>query len=736
VTRPGRGALLAALRLLVVAAAVVVFVFWWQREKAPDFRADRRLLLSPDAAGGPPERVVFGESPRLAWRVPAGRALRFPVTVPGPDAVLRFLEGAREGQPELSVRVVPALGERREAASHESVPSRWTLRRVPLPVTAGQELTLELAVLGLAGEVAIADVVLESAGRGVDETETLITAWAQADELLGRATGERRAMTAAGERARAGLDGPVCMALEPERPVYTVTEPVPAPGRLETVLRVVKPWPEGPSSDGRVLLRLDDKLVGTLPVRLPEGVLAMETLARVDVAAWAGRRVDIGLELEGANNLEVGVRELSLSAPQDVARLPLGPRGGRNVLLIIVDSLRADRLGSYGHPGAATPHLDALAARGGRWTRVLAPSSWTLPNVASLLTGVSPLSHGLGLGRQGVLSSRLHTLAQTAGWSGITTAAFSSSPHVTGHSGLNRGYQTFAFEPLPADVLVEHALDWLVDARQYRWFLTLHLTDATAPYEPTRADRARVPDQPAGALLASLRRLDSRPGAAEAMAQEVGPPYDAEVAGVDRAIGTLLDALDEQGLLDRTLVVVVGAAGEEFYEHNGRQHGQTLYDEVVRVPLIAAGPGIRGSTGGAFVEDEPIELVDVTRLLAYFGQLSSLASLQGRMPPPFAPVLPDPVVHSVLRPYPGVTDRSLDASRSRRYLRILDQRSGVEHLYDLESDPGANRDLLADDPDGSARFQADSLAQAFAEWHRACVAVSAGVPERVPLESP
>jgi arylsulfatase A-like enzyme len=733
---------LAALRLLAVAAGIVAFAYWWRLEKAPDFHADRRLVLRPDAAGGQPGRVELGGAARMAWTVTAGRALRFGATVPGEDPVLRFLEGARDGAPELAVRVVPALGERREAASHAASPAGWTLRRVPLPAAAGEEVTLELAVpgegdgAGGTDAVAIADVVLESAGRGVDETETLITAWAQVDELLGRATGERWAAPAAGARARAGLDGPVCALLEAGRPVYTLVDSVPAPGRLDVVLHVVKPWPEGPSTGGRVLLSLDGRPAGALPVRLPAGRLWVETLTQLDTAPWAGGDLDVAVELEGASNLWVGVRELSLSAPRNVPRVPSRARGGHNVLLVVVDSLRADRLGCYGHPGAATPNLDALAARGGRWTRVLAPSSWTLPNVATLLTGVSPISHGLGMSTPGVLSGRVATLAQTAGWSGITTAAFSSSPYLSGRTDLNRGYQTFAFEPLPADVLIEHALDWLVDARQYRWFLTLHLTDVSAPYDPSPADRARVPAEPPPELVASLRRLDSRPGAAEAMAQEVGRPYDAELAGLDGALGTLLDALREEGLLERTLVFVVGAAGEEFYDHKGRLHGQTLYDEVVRVPLIAAGPGLRTGLGGAFVEDEPIELVDVTRLIAYAGQLSSLATLQGRMPPPFAPVLPDPVAHAVLRPFPGVTDRSLDASRSRRWLRVLDHRTGEERLHDLQADPQAQVDLLERDLGGEPRFQADSLARAFADWHRACAAASTGVPERVPMEAP
>jgi arylsulfatase A-like enzyme len=400
-----------------------------------------------------------------------------------------------------------------------------------------------------------------------------------------------------------------------------------------------------------------------------------------------------------------------------------------NVCLILVDALRPDRLGCAGWAGASTPAIDALAARGGRYRRVDAPSSWTLPNLGSVLTGVSPLSHGLGLPSRGVLDTRLPTLAQTAAWSGLTTACFSSSAELSAQTGLDRGYETHVSEALPAAVLVERALDWLVDAQQFRWFLTLDFSDlAREPWTPSPEALARLPaGGPPAALVESLRRLDSRPGSAEALAHEVGTLYDAEVASIDAAIGALVEGLRERGLLERTLVAVVGTAGEEFYEHNGRQRGQTLFDEVVCVPVVLAGPGVRAHDGGPFVEAQPIDLVDVTRLLANLGQLSSQAGLQGRLPPPFAPADPDQILHAVLRPYPGTTTRDLDASRVGRWLSVRDNASGATSLFDLAADPGATQDLLLEH-DQAARRQAEAMQTSFANWQRACARSAASSP--------
>ena len=201
--------------------------------------------------------------------------------------------------------------------------------------------------------------------------------------------------------------------------------------------------------------------------------------------------------------------------------------------------------------------------------------------------------------------------------------------------------------------------------------------------------------------------------------------YDAEVTTVDDALGMLIRWLEEHGQLDRTLVVVVGAEGEEFYEHIGRMHGQPLHDEVVRVPVIMAGPGVRGADGGSFVVREPVELVDITRMLATLGRLSTKAEQRGRIPPPFGPMVPDPIAYSVLRPYEDVTVADVDAVRTKRWLWLYDWENHVEKLFDLAVDPGAMVNLLADGDDSEARFEADSLGEAFAAWARGSLLTSA-----------
>lgn len=733
-----RGALVAAVRLLLVAVALVLFAIWWRHEKQPDYRIDSRLSLPPDTSPAPPALISLGEQARLAWSLPAGESLRFSFTVPGETPVLRFRDGQAQAGGALAVRRVLAGGGSQPLAQHQPEQQTWIERRIPLDAEAGESLTIELAALAEGGgETCVSDVVLESSGRGVDETEYPILAAATAEELLGRSGESLGVSPATGERKRAGLDGPLCVRLERGVPLSVESGLLPAQAWLDIVLHVANPWPEGQSSTGRVVLSADDVPLAAMPVELARGELSTETLTRVDLSAYAGRKLLLSLRCEGADTLFVGVSDLSVHARQPVPRRSDPQQRAVNVVLVLVDALRPDRLGCAGWSGAATPVLDALAARGGRYPRALAPSSWTLPNLGSVLTGVSPLSHGLGLQPRGTLDTRLPTLAQTAAWSGLTTACFSSSPELSAQTGLDRGYETFRNASLPAAVLVEQALDWLDDARQFRWFLTLHFTElGRQPCAPSAEALARLPrGGPPASLVQTLRRLDSRPGAAEALANEVGTLYDAELGAIDHALGDLVDGLAARGLLERTLLAVVGTSGEEFYEHNGRLRGQTLFDEVVSVPVILAGPGVRGRDGGPFVESQPIDLVDITRLLAHLGQLSSQAGLQGRLPSPFVVADPDQVRHAVLRPFPGTTTRDLDASRAGRWLSVRDNETGRTSLYDLQQDPGATVDLLGQ-LDDTARRQAEAMAAAFDNWHRDCVRASSNSPRLLPQQSP
>jgi hypothetical protein len=746
-----RGALLAALRLVLVVGGLLAFALWWRREKEPDWRVDQRLRLAPVRVAQEAPSVNLGGETRDALALRCGQSLRYEFHVPGRDAVLRFADGHVTAHPELAVRLVLPGGETRELEHHETSESAWTVRRVELPVAAAEDVTLELAALdgrgrpGL-GEVYVADVVLESAGRGVDQTESQIELRAIERDLLASHEQRRSLAPPTRESGRIGVEGPPAVALETDQLLHADAGTLPPDARLEVVLHVGRKRDDGPTGQVTVEVLVDDSPLAVLAADLetPAGGAppeSREVSASLDLGPWAGKAPDVALRRSGAPNLWVGLRELDLSVPRRVPRRPFVAGHGRNVLLVVIDALRADRLGCSGWPAAATPVIDSLAARGGLWTRVLSPSSWALPDLASLLTGVSPLSHGLGVWPRVQLSPRLPTLAQSAAWSGYTTACFSGSSISGPAHGLQRGFERCDVSHLPADAVAGRALDWLEEASQFEWFLMLHLADPSFPHEPAPRDLLALPGPPPAELVTRLRALDSRPGAAEAVAFEVGSRYDAELAGVDRALGRITDWLAARDLLRSTLVVVVGSSGEEFYDHGGRLHGQTLWDEVVVVPLVMAGPAVRGPDGGPFVEHEPISLLDVTRMLGEYGHLSTRSGQQGRLPPPFGPRLPEPVFHSLLRPVLPVTASDLDASRSRRWLRLFDHARGVESLYDLLADPLATRDLLADpgledDARQEAQHQADALGTSFADWVRASLLASAAQAEPVQAGRP
>jgi hypothetical protein len=739
-TPAGRGALWAALRLALVLAALAAFAVWWRQQMQPDYRVERRLRLLPERAEAPAAAVDLGGRLLAAYAIPCGRTLEFGVQVPGEDPVLRFSDGHVTAHPELALRLLAPDGSARELEVHATTENAWTLRRVPLPASAGERVTIQLAALDGAGRpglgaVLVADVVLESAGRGVDETVIPVASRAAERDLLSDHLPELVLAPGTRESLRIGVEGPQALPLEDGQPFRTRLDRVPPGARLDLVLHLGQPWPDAPPGVARVEVLAGDALLATVDAQLPgPAARSHELSASVDLAPFAGQPLDLALLRAGAPALWVGVRELVLSVPHAVPRRRFVAGQGRNVLLLVVDSLRGERLGCAGWEPAATPVIDGLAARGGRWTRVLAPSSWSLPNVASLLTGVSPLTHGLGVLPRVRLSSVLPTLAQSAALGGFATACFSGTPVTGPQHGLDRGFERAEVVRLAADALAERALDWLEDASQFEWFLMLHATDPSFPHEPSIHDVRALRGGPPAALVERLRALDSRPGAAEALALELGTRYDAELAGVDRALGRITDWLAARDLLRGTLVVVVGSSGEEFFEHGGRLHGQTLWDEVVTVPVVMCGPGIRGPAGGAFVEDEPISLLDVTRILGEHGRLSVKTGMQGRLPPPFGPRLPEPVFHALLRPIPGLTTADLDASRTRRWLRLLDHATGREALFDQPADPASRHDLLSDATLGperraAARLEADALAASHAEWVRSALLLSAAQAE-------
>ncbi len=272
-----------------------------------------------------------------------------------------------------------------------------------------------------------------------------------------------------------------------------------------------------------------------------------------------------------------------------------------NIVFLVIDTLRADRLTCYGLEKPTSPHMDALAARGTRFANGWAPSPWTWPSTASLLTGLSPAEHGLLSYEACYLAQEFETLPerlQAAGW---TTAAFSANPLVHPDKDFDQGFESFeTYSWARGATLAADVNQWIDSVAEYRFFAYVHLTDPHQ-YEPDERFQHLIEGEFNGARDgAELRRLfgerlqgrESDPAPIQALAQLALSIYDATVAESDAAIGAIVEHIAELGLTQRTLFVLTSDHGEEFLEHGMLYHGNQLHRELMAVPLILAGPGV------------------------------------------------------------------------------------------------------------------------------------------------
>ena len=280
------------------------------------------------------------------------------------------------------------------------------------------------------------------------------------------------------------------------------------------------------------------------------------------------------------------------------------------VVLISIDTLRADHLGSYGYTRSTSPHLDRIAHEGFRFERCLSPSPWTLPSYGSLMTGLLPSQHRAGVAARAArwlgddvaadtkgrerLSENAGTLARVLGEHGFRTAAFYANPFLDSASGLDAGFDRYVRFQYNAAAGVDLALEWLDDVRQAPAFLFLQLTDPHWPYAPPAPWEERfgappleqIPSYPPG-----FKRLRTD-GATEELRRLLVDLYDAEIAFADAQIGRLLEELDRSGAKERTLLVIHADHGEELWDHGGFEHGHTMHEELLNVPLLLRYPAL------------------------------------------------------------------------------------------------------------------------------------------------
>jgi len=295
---------------------------------------------------------------------------------------------------------------------------------------------------------------------------------------------------------------------------------------------------------------------------------------------------------------------LGLARPRLVARPDPGrgapPSDGLSVLFLCVETWRADETGFVGG-GSATPRLDRYARRGLVFERATAPAPWTLPSVASYLTGLRPHEHGVVSELADVLPDRCETLAELAGARGVRTFGCVTNGLLRRENGFAAGFERYALWPFATAAQVnELFLGWLDSLGSERFFAYLHYFEPHVPLNaPGSLREGDVAERLRGRpyalaereVLDALRTAGDASGAPEAL-EFLRGRYRGEVRHVDREIGALLDQLGRRRGLERTLVIVTGDHGEEFGEHRWYGHGSQLYEESTHVPLLLLGAGV------------------------------------------------------------------------------------------------------------------------------------------------
>ncbi len=410
-----------------------------------------------------------------------------------------------------------------------------------------------------------------------------------------------------------------------------------------------------------------------------------------------------------------------------------GPEARRpNVLLVVVDTLRQDRLGAYGYQRNPTsPALDAFAAEEALLVDGLtAVTSWTMPSMATLFTGLSPAEHGVM--RMFGESNRLadpRTLAAVLGEAGYATACVQGNflLRVSGNTGFERGFDTYLDSPATghrgstAAEVARLGEGWLAGrGADQPWFLTLQFFDPHVAYEDHEAYRFEDPDYDGWVTggLGARELRDRLRDITDADRRQLDAYYDEEVRAVDDAFGRLLEVLRSRPDWQDTLVVFTADHGEELAERGWIGHTRTVHFEQIDLPLVVRLPG--GARAGERVEAR----LGQRGLYATLLELAGLPAEAGRGDS-FAPLLrgeaaaPEEVVPVEVDFVPALQENSAKRTRLRaavsdRHKLVHDLELGSWELYDLAEDPGERRDL-ADDP---AQAEVLERLRAWIEGHR------------------
>lgn len=437
----------------------------------------------------------------------------------------------------------------------------------------------------------------------------------------------------------------------------TIVTRAPQTARFEVALprRPVLDLALGTPEDGPLTFRVTVSRAGGPPVPVLEQTLTTPhrwERSRLDLSAFAGARVTLALSLAGERPGAVGFWGAPTLRQQKGAS-----RGAQGVILIQGDTLRIDHLDAYGYERPTAPTLRRLAERGVLFRNALAQTGWTKASASSVMTSLYPTTHGVHR-IPDRLPASANTLAESFRAAGYATLALSSVAFTGRLTNLHQGFEELhEVESLPgrsgvytsktARPYVDRLVEWLNAHPETPFFVYLHVFDPHSPYEPR---------PPYNTMWADPARRDKHLEEEERLKAVIGDPflaergmatreeflkagidpaehlrqhkdwYDGSIRGMDDELARLLERMRGLGLADRTLFAFFADHGEEFQDHGRMWHGQSVYGEMIRVPLVFSGPGIVAQPA----RDEVVQLIDVMPSLLEASRIAAPPGIQGQ----------------------------------------------------------------------------------------------------------
>ena len=439
-----------------------------------------------------------------------------------------------------------------------------------------------------------------------------------------------------------------------------------------------------------------------------------------------------------------------------------------NIIYITIDALRADHLGAYGYEKANTPNIDSFAAESIVFEQANSQAPWTFPSFASQFTSMYPTDLNLSVDNTHIsamygryVADSHVTMAEAIQKAGYRTQAIVTNPWLRPEFGFAQGFDGFMQvddarifhfskladmsllttarqmpplyqairavytmitgnpgEPLVWDVRADRvtaeATAWLRQNREAPFFLWIHYVDPHYPFDPPAGYRPAVDNLTAERLtyLSSYNEEDVYTGRARLRPEDkaaIIELYDGEIAYTDVYFGQLLDTFDALGLRENSVVILSADHGDEFWEHGGYQHGHSLYDELIRIPLIVRGPGVLSQPGRRITAD--VQHVDLLPTLAEIAGANVPPEARGRSWLPL--VSDDAAVHDTTYNFAEALflDEEQKAVRGEGYKLIYAPFSDRYELYDLVRDPGEQQNIADVRPD-----QVEKLDALLEEW--------------------